>query len=114
MDYDAALTAYRGFNFALGILENQCGDPLCKECRAFSKTLDALANDLDRFEKEISATKWGRLVGFDGFKTDVREKLSRIKAPENPLSQKKLGKCKLVDVCFTKTGPAVLTKIMGP
>ena len=103
----------RGFHFALGIMENQQQDPVCKECLSLAKTFETLMDDFMRFEREISPLKKDLPEEFSELFSGLYGKFSMISAPESPVGQKKLGACALGEVCFSKIGRALLDRIEG-
>lgn len=113
MKQQPVVNKLRALNFALGIMENQQEDPVCRECLSFAKTFEALMGDFMKIEKEISPLKEDLPEEFSDLFTGLYGKISLISTPESPTGQKKLGRCALGEVCLPKTGLAVLAKVAG-
>jgi len=102
----------RGYAYLYGILKNQQADPFCRSCNAFIKTLAAVRENLEKFDSQqagdIKKLPEEFVLLFHG----AKGRIAQIRQPENPVSQKKAGNCKLPEgVCFMKTSLTMLQKI---
>jgi len=101
----------RGYAYLSAVLENQQREPYCGSCNAFVKTLAATRENIAALEREQGEVIKGlpeRIVQrFDEAKTV----LASLRSPENPLSQKKAGNCKMPEgICFIKSSLAIVLK----
>lgn len=113
MNHDKVINKLRGFNYAAGILTNQQNDPLCSECAAFARTADAIVDGFLKFENANSSEKKKLAEEFSMIFMDVKDKISVIQMPDDPVRQKKAGNCMLPKgVCFTKEIMTFMGKIV--
>ncbi len=106
------LNQVRGYSYLLGVLKTQQADPFCRSCSAFSKTLTALRESLDKFESEHYVEIQGLSGEFSRLFADAKSGISAMLQPDNPTGQKKAGNCKLPQgVCFMKLSLAILQKV---
>ena len=102
----------RGYAYLYGILKNQQADPFCSSCNAFIKTLLAVKESLTQFETQHLGDMNKLPERFVLLFSDAKNGIAQISQPENPVSQKKAGNCKLPEgVCFMKTSLTMLQKI---
>ena len=102
----------RGYAFFLNVIRGQQSDPFCRSCNAFVKTLAAVREDMEAFERQnagaISALPSDPVRLFN----DAKAGIASLRAPEQPQGQKKAGNCKLPEgVCFLKSSLALLQRI---
>ena len=102
----------RSYAYLFGVLKNQQVDPFCRSCNSFVNTLTALKENLVKFEGQHAAAI-GNLPGeLSRLFADTKSGITAMKQPENPVGQKKAGKCKLPEgLCFTKSSLTILQKI---
>ncbi|HET7319855.1 MAG TPA: hypothetical protein VFK23_12010 [Nitrospirota bacterium] len=106
------LNQVRGYSYLLGVLKTQQADPFCPSCSAFSKTLTALRESLDKFESEHYVEIQGLSGEFSRLFAEAKSGIAAVRHPDNPTGQKKAGNCKLPQgVCFTKLSLAILQKV---
>ena len=106
------LNQVRGYSYLLGVLKTQQADPFCHSCSAFSKTLTAVREDLEKFENEHHSEIQGFSGEFSRLFADAKSGMAALQQPDNPTGQKKAGNCKLPQgVCFMKLSLAILQKV---
>ena len=102
----------RGYAYMYDVLKNQQADPFCRCCNAFVKTLAAVKENLAEFESQYARDIGSLPREFIYLFSEAIIGIGQMRPPENPVSQKKAGNCKLPEgVCFTKTALALLQKI---
>jgi hypothetical protein len=101
----------RFFNYIAGVLENQCGDPLCCRCKAHTNTLSAIQEGLE----ELKNSDLGHIPAEEmDLLEQARNRIYSIKTSGSKERQKKAGNCKMPKgVCFVKSSKAVLNNIAG-
>jgi hypothetical protein len=106
------LNQVRGYSYLLGVLKNQQADPFCRSCSAFSKTLTAAREDLEKFEAAHHGEIQGLSGEFSRLFAEAKRGIASVQQPNNPAGQKRAGNCKLPEgVCFLKLSFALLQKI---
>lgn len=111
MKPEELINKLRGFHYALGILNNQQNDPLCCQCAAFARTSEAIIDGFLKFDSNHSSERKNLPEEFSILFMDIRDKITIIEQPDEPLRQKKEGNCHLPKgVCFTKEITAFLQK----
>lgn len=107
---EALINKLRSFHYAIGILNNQQNDPLCCQCSAFARTSEAIVDGFIKFDTNHGSERKSLPEEFSLLFMDIRDKITVIEAPEEPLRQKE-GNCHLPKgVCFTKEITAFLQK----
>jgi hypothetical protein len=106
------LNQARGYSYLLGVLKTQQADPFCRSCTAFSKTLTAAREDLEKFETDHQGEIQGLSGEFSRLFAEAKSGIAAVQQPNNPAGQKKAGNCKLPEgVCFMKLSFAILQKV---
>jgi len=102
----------RGYAFFLSVLKGQQADPFCRSCNSFVKTLAALRDSRQAFERENAGAIGALPADLARLFAEASAAIAALQAPEQPAGQKKAGNCKLPEgVCFLKTSLALLQKI---
>jgi hypothetical protein len=101
----------RGYAYLAAVLKNQQDDAFCGSCTAFVKTLAAARENVATLEQdhaaEINRFPERIVLRFH----DAKQILADLRSPENPLSQKKAGNCKMPEgVCLVKSSLAIVLK----
>lgn len=105
------LNRVRGFGYMLGVFQNQQNDPFCRSCNSYATVLSAMKEGISKFETENEGFIKGLDERFSRLFAEAKAGIMAIKAPENPLKQKKEGNCRLPEgVCFLKNSMAILQK----
>ena len=106
------LNQARGYSYLLGVLKTQQADPYCRSCNAFNKTLLAVKENLEKFETEHHGEIQNLSAEFSALFAEAKRGIAAMQQPENPMSQKKAGNCKLPEgVCFTKSALTIFQKV---
>ena len=106
------LNQARGYSYLLGVLKTQQADPFCRSCSAFSKTLTAVREDLEKFESGHHGEIQGLSGEFSRLFAEAKSGIVAVRQPDNPTGQKKAGNCKLPQgVCFMKLSLVILQKV---
>lgn len=109
MNHMPTIIRLRGYHFAVGTVVNQENDPLCCNCVAFAKTAQAIISSFIEFESAHAEERKKLPEEFSFLFDDVCDKLALIEQPEEPVRQKKEGKCKLPEgACYCKSALALI------
>lgn len=101
----------RGFGYMFGVFKNQQNDPFCRMCNSYATVLGAIKEGIAKFESENADFIKRLPADFSQLFAEAKAGIAAIKAPDNPLKQKKEGNCKLPEgVCFLKNSMAILQK----
>jgi hypothetical protein len=101
----------RGYTYLAAVLNNQQQDPFCGSCNAYVKTLAAVRENIALLEKDHAADIARMPERFIQRFNEAKTILADLRSPENPLSQKKAGNCKMPEgVCFVKSSLAIVLK----
>jgi hypothetical protein len=103
---------FRGYAFFLSVIRGQQADPFCRSCNSFVKTLAAVREGLEAFERQNAGAVNALSPELVRLFSEARAGIAALRAPDQPQGQKKAGNCKLPEgVCFLKTSLALLQKI---
>lgn len=106
------ITRVRAYYYAVGILGNQQNDPLCAQCAAFTRMVDAIVDRFVEFQNGRAADRKRLPEEFAELFADIADKIAMLDRPDEPVRQKKAGNCKLPSgLCFTKDISAFFEKL---
>jgi hypothetical protein len=102
----------RGYAFFLSVLRGEQADPYCRSCNSFVKTLAAARESFDAFASQNADAPGGLPADLARLYAEAKSGLDALRAPDQPVSQKKAGNCRLPEgVCFLKSSFALLQKM---
>ena len=95
MEEKELINRIRALHFIVGVLVNQQSDPRCAVCKSRVKYVDKAKEELEWLESKLGNTTIPE--PFDRVYKRAKELFSEIKVPENPIPQRKEGKCFFAD-----------------
>lgn len=101
MDKAETINRVRALGFMAGVIERQGREPLCSQCISYALTVDVTREALESVQASMDQAELDK--GFEKVFMEAAGTIKAAKAPDDPIKQRKTGKCKLPDkACFVK------------
>ncbi|MCC6025531.1 MAG: hypothetical protein LM575_00995 [Caldimicrobium sp.] len=91
MEEKELINRLRALHFIAGVLVNQQNDPRCSVCKSRAKVVEDAKEELEKLESNLANTAIPE--PFERVYKRTKELFSEIKVPENPIPQRKEGRC---------------------
>ncbi len=112
MEEKELINRIRALHFMAGVLVNQQSDPRCAVCKSRVKVVEKAKGELEKLESTLSNTTIPE--PFERVYRRTKEFFSEIKVPENPIPQRKEGRCFFADEeCLIKECFDVYEDLLG-